>query len=285
MGPDLTASAREIRYVNVGTVFHPVAGAINLDVQVVNRSAYQPADVSQNTIVSQAFAQINVACNTAVDLRVTILQSCTSGPSCLRCTEPSLSASARIECYAAGCDCWGTTVYNEASCSPSASAANKANYGCAQQDAPVVLPSDALVTITVFDFDTGPNCDTTEQLTVPAYEYFRTPLRPASDNSAVTSSIYANRAASTFTATACGTPGQEPTDTQSLTDDQASKGVQLFFRPQNGYVDATYTVSSVSSSCTGGNLLFAGDSALCAPPPPTPPGLPPSPLPPSLPPP
>ena len=70
-------------------------------------------------------------------------------------------------------------MYNEASCSASASAANKASYGCAQQDSPVVLPSDALVTITVFDFDTGANCDTTEQLTVPEYEYFRTPLRPA----------------------------------------------------------------------------------------------------------
>ena len=106
-----------------------------------------------------------------------------------------------------------------------------------------------------------------------------------SGNSSIMSSVFANRATRTFTATACGIPGQEPTSTQSLTDDQASKGLQLFFRSQNGYVDATYTVSSVSSSCTGGNLLFAGDSALCAPPPPTPPGLPPSPLPPSLPPP
>ena len=80
-------------------------------------------------------------------------------------------------------------------------------------------------------------------------------------------------------ATACG-GGQQPTDAQSLTDEQASKGVQFFFRPQYGYIEATFSVSyNGAGSCTGRNLMFAGDSALCAPPPPMPPLPPPSPLP------
>ena len=71
-------------------------------------------------------------------------------------------------------------------------------------------------------------------------------------------------------ATATGTASDNPTDPQTLTDAQASKGVQLFFRSQNGYVDAAFAVTSSTVGCTGRNLLFAGDSALCAPPPPSP---------------
>jgi len=58
--------------------------------------------------------------------------------------------------------------------------------------------------------------------------------------------------------------------------------VQFFFRSQYGYVEAEYAVLSSTAGCTGRNLLFAGDSALCTPPP-LPPVLPPPPLPPPAP--
>ena len=81
--------------------------------------------------------------------------------------------------------------------------------------------------------------------------------------------VYVNDAARLFTGTATGTSADNPTDPTSLSNDQASRGVQFFFRPDDGVVDATFSVTySGAGSCTGRSLLFAGDSALCAPPPP-----------------
>ena len=128
----------------------------------------------------------------------------------------------------------------------------------------------------------GPAGDYTEQFTVPGFAYYKTPLRPASSNPVISSLAY-DPATRTFTATAVGTPLDNPTDPLQLTDAQAANGAQFFFYSQQGYVDATYTVKSTAAGCTGRNLLFAGDSALCTPPPPLPPASPP--LPPPLPPP
>ena len=62
-----------------------------------------------------------------------------------------------------------------------------------------------------------------------------------------------------------------PTDPIVLTDEQASRGVQFFFRPANGYFEARLgaVALGIGGTCaSGGEFLFAGDSALCAPPPP-----------------
>lgn len=57
--------------------------------------------------------------------------------------------------------------------------------------------------------------------------------------------------------------------------------MSFFFRPRLGYAEMNFTVSYTGSgTCTGRNLMFAGDSALCAPPPPMPP-MPPLPAPPA----
>ena len=85
--------------------------------------------------------------------------------------------------------------------------AAKAGYSCAQMEQPVVLPSAAMVTLTVFDFISGVSGEHIEQLTVPLYDYFRTPLRPSSDND-ITSTVYSNRATKTFTSTEAGEPGE-----------------------------------------------------------------------------
>jgi len=275
MGPDTTAPPT-IRYVNAGTVYHPILGSINVDLEVINRSTYVPFDPSLNTIVNQQFAQISLACNEAVDLRVSVLQSCTSGSSCLGCT--GLTGAERVICYASGCDCWGTTVFNEASCSGTELQDKKTNYGCSQMNETVTFPSDAYITVSVFDLDSGVGCSAVEQLTVPEYEYAVTPLRPSSGNT-VTSSLYENKAAHSLTSTSCAV-GTPPTDPLNLTDDQASKGVQIFVPPDDAIIDATYSITSSSSSCTGGTLLFAGESFLCNPPPPPPPPSPPPPSPP-----
>ena len=116
--------------------------------------------------------------------------------------------------------------------------------------------------MTVYDFDTGINGDSVEQLTVPSYSYYRTPLSPSSGTS-ITSNIDVDPDAYTFTSTAQGQSSDNPTDPQTLTDAQASNGVQLFFRALHGYIEAQYAVQSRDSSCTGRNLFFAGDSALC----------------------
>ena len=182
LGPD-SSSAQSIRYINVGSVYHPTRGALNLDLELSNRSAYHPADASLNTIINGQFARVNLACNEAVDLRISILQSCTSGSSCASCADPALSPAARIRCYAAGCDCFGTTVYNEASCSGAAREAAKASYGCEQANRTLVLPPSALVSLAIFDFDSGANCHSVEQFSFStAYEYAVTPLRPSSGN-------------------------------------------------------------------------------------------------------
>ena len=78
-----SAGRHGIRYVNVGAVYTP-GGAINLDLVLANLTSYQPYDPSLNLLNGQ-FAAVNLACNTAVDLRVTIQFSCSSGSSCKLC--------------------------------------------------------------------------------------------------------------------------------------------------------------------------------------------------------
>ena len=142
----------------------------------------------------------------------------------------------------------------------------------------MTLPGGAMVSMTVYDFDTGPNDDYEEKLTVPEYAYYKTPLRPESGN-AVTSTIAVDTATKTFTSTAAGDSFDNPTDPTTLTDEQASRGVTFFFRSDDGEIEATFAVTSATASFTGRNLLFAGDAALCTPSP-----APPSPPTPSLPP-
>ena len=112
--------------------------------------------------------------------------------------------------------------------------------------AELVLPSDAMVAMTVFDFDTGPAGEYSESLTIPEYAYFKTPLR-SSEGGNVPTTVYANSATRTFTGTGVGTVDDSldlPVGPQQLTDEQASKGVQFFFRPRLGYIEATYSVST-----------------------------------------
>ena len=51
-------------------------------------------------------------------------------------------------------------------------------YSCALRDTPLVLPSTAMVSMSVFDLDGGIGGEYEEQLTMREYEYFKAPLRP-----------------------------------------------------------------------------------------------------------
>ena len=69
-----------------------------------------------------------------------------------------------------------------------------------------VICGFTMVTMTVFDFDTGPNGDYVERFIAPGYAYYRTPLRAASGNE-VASTLLVDRATHTFTSTALGDGG------------------------------------------------------------------------------
>ena len=117
LGPDASSNPASIRFANVGVVYHPIMGAIHFDIELSNRSAYEPDDPSVNGHTSGGFAQMNLACNKHVDIRATLVRSCATEPSCRICTDSGFSPEMRIACFAAGCSCYGKTVTNEASCS------------------------------------------------------------------------------------------------------------------------------------------------------------------------
>ena len=289
-GPETSAAAQTMRFVNVGRVFPSAdASAIHFDIELSAETSYTANNASLNGFKNGRFAQVNLQAGTSVRLRATLRQSCASATSCRVCEESGYDTSGRIACYAAGCSCMGNTVYSYADCSAAKLAEARASYSCSGMATPLILPGSAMASMTVFDLDSDSSGNYVEQLTVPAYEYYQKPLRAASGNSIV-SSVVVNEQARMFTGTALNGTAEDdddlPTNPLSLSDDQASRGVQFFFRPQLGYIEATFTVTYAGSgSGLGRSLLFAGDSALCAPPPPMSPGLPPSPPPPSPPPP
>ena len=215
-------------------VLHPNGESFHFDLQLTARSSYQPFNSTLNGLINSCFARINLDCNQEVDLRVTMVRSHATAPSCNACFNHfPLDEQRRIECFAAGCACYGTTVYNEADCSGSMKEEARARYpsALARPSDTVVLPPEAMVSMTVYDFDTGPNFDYLEQLKVPEYAYYVKPLRPASGDEVI-SKVFANEDTRTFTGSRAGMAADNPTDPQQLTNEQAEKGIQFFFRPQ-----------------------------------------------------
>ena len=115
--------------------------------------------------------------------------------------------------------------------------------------------------MTIYDFDGGAANDYIEQFTLEKFAYYKTPLRPVSGNT-ITSVVAVNEPLKTFTSTAAGNSSNNPSDTSSLTDDQAARGVQVFIAAEDGSLDARFAVASATPGCGGRNLLFAGDSQL-----------------------
>ena len=135
-----------------------------------------------------------------------------------------------------------------------------------------------LLSITLHTLDR--TADLVERVEVDNVAYFKTTLRPASNNDFSSTLVLSQTGAITsFTATALGS--SFPTSPTVLTDVQAANGVEFFFRPTRGYVEALCAVDYVGAgSCTGGRtFVFGSDAALCTPPPPlSPPSAPPPPI-------
>ena len=286
LGPD-TGSPSEMRFANVVRV--TVAGdslgddgrrlaetSVVFDLVVVNMSMYTPADSSRNVRTGH-FAQINFKPNTQADLRVYVRPSCAKYSECKRCDDPIVypSTRARATCYAAGCSCYAESCFTPACCTPARRAQNARSYQCPQMNLPVSLPQGSLVGLSLFDLDTGASGEYGEQVTIDKYDYFVTPLRAASGREDLVSTVHVNKATRTFSGTARGTGVGQPTDPNALTDEQAARAVQIFFTSDDGYLDATFRIShdpsivpGVPADPLGRDILFAGSTSLCAPPPP-----------------
>ena len=141
----VSSSLQGIRYVNVGSVFDSVAGTQNIDLVLTNRSRYVPHDPSLN-ILNGKFAQVNLACNQQVLLRVTIQPSCSTGTSCELCNDITGTA-ARTDCYTRGCSCFGSTVYLPSGCTGMIREMYRSQYGCAAMGTVLNLPRSAMVSM------------------------------------------------------------------------------------------------------------------------------------------
>ena len=212
--------------------------AINFDIELSAQSSYLPFNVNLNGFRNGCFAQVNLNCNTHVDLRATIKKSCSSRPSCRLCTESGFDPIQRISCFAQGCSCYGTTVSLEGDCTGTNLDTAKAAYDCTQMNQTLVFPAGAMATMTAYDLDTDANGHYTEQLTVQNFMQAITPLRGSitgNEYPTIPRTIFENRMQGMFTGSAVDLPNDIPTSPTQLTDDQASKGVQFYFQPENGF--------------------------------------------------
>ena len=134
-----SAGSQGIRYVNAGTFSRTDGVRRPFDLLLTNTSGYTPHDASRNALVGP-FAQINLACNSDVRLRVATVEGCASAPSCALC-------GADDACFAAGCACFGETVHARDECEGAAKEGHRASYECTQMHTPFVLPGSALVAL------------------------------------------------------------------------------------------------------------------------------------------
>jgi hypothetical protein len=244
----------------------PGQGLVYFDLVVHATTVYTPFDNRLNGLNGR-FAQVNVAVDTEVGLRVSTMPSCCTTTNCARCELGSLTSAERTACFARGCCCFGVTVTDEIECRDQAREEKRLRYECLQMDTSITLPQSALISMSIFDFDSGPSDSFTESISFSRYAYVSAPLRPTSGNDV--NSLVDIQYGPPLVLTSREGDAPNPSDPQSLSDDQAARGVQVFFRPTLGYVEANFRchsrrgAASIGAGSTDCNLLFAGDSALC----------------------
>ena len=268
LGPDTTAARSGIRYVNAASV--PFGGdtqsaqMVNFDLVVTNQTIYAPGVNAANGI-SGDFGQVSFACNSQVDIRITVYPSCNGGTNCKACD--ALATDERVSCYAAGCSCFGETCTTAECCEGSAREAKREAYGCFNSDEPTILVPGSLAALTVYGLNSGSHNDLTKSVNPLGYAYYVKPLRAASGND-VTSTISVDVESGAFTSTVARADTSTPASRLELTDEEAADGVSFFYRMQRGYIEASVGLQcgATESSST---LLFAGDGNLCPSPPPS----------------
>ena len=302
LGPDTApGTPPAIRYVNVGNTLYPGMGKLNFDLVVRNVTRYTPSNSYSNSIRG-CFANINFACNSETTLRVMVYPSCNTRDNCRKCD--ALGAGPEKDaCYTAGCSCFGQLCTESTCCEGSQRESKRLSYNCPMRDAPFMLPSTAMVGMSVFDIDKGFSGEYVEVLTARDYAYYVTPLRIGGQHfdPSLQSTLDIDRKLGTFTSTVPGSPFDNPLSPTALTASQAAKAVTLYYRPSKGYVEASFAVKYVGNrrlqpGTCGRSMAFAGESEQCESPPANPPPVaspplsppvppPPSPPPPSPPPP
>ena len=188
-----------LRYAAVGSLLGP-AGRIYFDLVVANMSTYSPYDASLNGLDgAESFARINVAANSEVQLRVYVRPSCCSMDTCRRCDQLGAPGSTAVnDCYSNGCCCVNVIAFSPAACATETTDQRRASYFCNQMDILIVLPRTEMVSITVYDLDSGPNGNYREEYVTSEFEYYKTPLRSDTGNTNILSSILVAQNTGTF---------------------------------------------------------------------------------------
>ena len=124
--------------------------------------------------------------------------------------------SEQVHCYSLGCSCMGVLVDDRDDCRDADREANRRAYPpaeCTHSGETLILPSDALVGMSVYDLDGGENNEYIEQLVVGEFEYFKTPLRPSSGND-IHTTLLVDRDTGTFTSNAAAADRHSSTATE-----------------------------------------------------------------------
>eukprot|EP00966_Prymnesium_polylepis_P310730 7179131-Prymnesium_polylepis.2 len=175
----------------------------------------------------------------------------------------------REECYN-GCCCFGHVCQGESCCTGTDRDSYRDAYSCTGMFDDLPLPGQSLVGLSVYDLDAGLDGSYIESFRLLEWRY-KAPLRPASGNEPNQALSY-NSETDTYSSYLRGTMQNNPTDPRNLTDVQASIGIQYFITPSDGWVEGDFGVVYLGAGTgTGRNIMLAGDSALCTPPPPSPP--------------
>ena len=247
---------RRLRHDPDGTPF-------NLDLELTAESAYTPHDASLN-VLNGKFAQVNLAQRTR-DLKTTIVFVLDGAelPTVTSLARRRLRERVRVLCTTTSEQLHGCRQGERA---PGVRLPPEGHQGDAARRRDGLDDGVRLRT-------RAPTATTKRSSRCPSTRTTRRRCGPESGN-AVNSTIAVDTTTKTFSSTAAGDSFDNPTDPTSLTDEQASRGVTFFFRSDDGEVEATFEVTSTTAGCTGRNLLFAGDAAMCTPPPPAPPSPP-----------
>ena len=190
-------------------------------------------DVTRNGL-SGKFARINFQRNRQTDLRVNISYSCapTRVPSATTSTQTRALATPSV------CDCY------EPRCSRSPSAqtrrcsrARKA-YTCPQLNTPTAFPAGSLVSFSVYDLNTGPGGECTEELTSLATTTTRRPCGP----SRTTRSPRASRSIRPRTPSRARLPSACRPIRQPERQ-RPNQAIQFFYSSSNGFIDASFKIT------------------------------------------
>ena len=226
MGRDFNLP-REIRYTNAGSFY--IGGATRVfDLVLTNRSEYLTSQSQLNGMVN-SMARIDVACNTAVNMRIQVTLSCDQELSCGRCAA-MVTARDRLACYSTGCACFGVVIFHESYCTGANYDRRRVRYQCPTMNTQLIFPTGNTISMGLYDFDgayNGVGGYVAKRVTLPRYSVFKTPMRASEVLVQPTSNVQVQTFTSSgqvqFTSTVMGNATDDPFSPYVLTSQQAAK--------------------------------------------------------------